>query len=68
MENSTSPPAKRDRRRVQLLCSFCGKGGSEVERLIAGPGVYICNECVELCAQVLAEERAQDQSAGPTDT
>ena len=36
-------------------CSFCGKMQDEVQRLIAGPGVYICNECVELCESILEE-------------
>ena len=36
-------------------CSFCGKGQDQVKRLIAGPGVYICNACVELCNEVLAD-------------
>jgi hypothetical protein len=38
-------------------CSFCGKPKSEVGRLIAGPGVYICNECVGLCNEIIAEEQ-----------
>jgi len=38
------------------MCSFCGKGHSEVKKLIAGPGVYICNECVELCVSILDKE------------
>ena len=42
--------------RKQLRCSFCGKPQDKVERLIAGPGVCICNECVELCQSVLDEE------------
>lgn len=37
-------------------CAFCGKPGDEVQRLIAGPAVYICNECVGLCEQILANE------------
>ena len=37
-----------------LLCSFCGKEQTQVERLIAGPGVYICNECVAVCNRTLA--------------
>ena len=37
-------------------CSFCGKGQNEVKRLIAGPGVYICNECVDLCNDILGED------------
>ncbi len=36
-------------------CSFCGKPNTAVERLVAGPGVYICNECVGLCAEIVAE-------------
>ncbi|MHB1499043.1 MAG: ClpX C4-type zinc finger protein [Acidimicrobiales bacterium] len=39
-----------------LGCSFCGKDQHEVLRLVAGPGVYICNECVDLCNQIIAEE------------
>src|SRR6266481_9158245 len=38
------------------LCSFCGKSHSEVKKLIAGPGVYICDNCVVLCKQVLDKE------------
>lgn len=47
--------AKFDDRRV-LKCSFCGKTQDQVKRLIAGPGVYICNECVELCLSILEDE------------
>ncbi|MCX5716980.1 MAG: ATP-dependent Clp protease ATP-binding subunit ClpX [Nitrospirae bacterium] len=39
-----------------LKCSFCGKGQDEVKKLIAGPTVYICNECVELCNEIMADE------------
>jgi hypothetical protein len=39
-----------------LLCSFCGKSKRQVEKLIAGPNVYICDECVELCTEILEEE------------
>jgi len=39
-----------------LKCSFCGKSQDQVRKLIAGPGVYICNECVELCNEILEEE------------
>ncbi|MBU4320809.1 MAG: ATP-dependent Clp protease ATP-binding subunit ClpX [Thermodesulfovibrionales bacterium] len=39
-----------------LKCSFCGKGQAEVKKLIAGPTVYICNECVELCNEIMADE------------
>jgi hypothetical protein len=43
--------------KVGLICSFCGKGQSEVEKIIAGPAVYICDECVELCNEIISEER-----------
>jgi len=46
--------AKYDER--QLRCSFCGKPQEQVRRLIAGPNVYICNECVELCQEIIEEE------------
>jgi ATP-dependent Clp protease ATP-binding subunit ClpX len=39
-----------------LKCSFCGKSQEQVKRLIAGPGVYICDECIELCSEIIAEE------------
>ncbi|MCL1809713.1 MAG: ATP-dependent Clp protease ATP-binding subunit ClpX [Clostridiales bacterium] len=42
----------------QLKCSFCGKPQEQVRRLIAGPGVYICDECIELCQDIIAEEFA----------
>lgn len=40
----------------QLKCSFCGKNQEQVRRLIAGPGVYICDECIELCSEIIADE------------
>lgn len=40
----------------QLKCSFCGKTQDQVKRLIAGPGVYICDECIELCSEIIADE------------
>lgn len=42
------------------MCSFCGKSHSEVKKLIAGPGVYICNECIEVCSTILEKELADD--------
>ena len=42
----------------QLKCSFCGKAQDQVRRLIAGPGVYICDECIELCREIIEEEFA----------
>ncbi len=47
----------KDNNFERVHCSFCGKPDSQVERLIAGPGVYICNECVALCNDLLHEER-----------
>lgn len=45
----------------EVRCSFCGKTQSEVKKLIAGPGVYICNECVETCIQLLDDELDYDK-------
>jgi ATP-dependent Clp protease ATP-binding subunit ClpX len=42
-----------------LYCSFCGKLNSEVEILIAGPTVFICNECVDLCTGIIAIQRSE---------
>ena len=44
-------------------CSFCGKSQKQVQQLIAGPGVYICDECVELCNEII-EERMAETSEG----
>jgi len=44
-----------------LSCSFCGKGQREVKKLIAGPGVYICDECIGLCNDIIAEEVEKDE-------
>ncbi len=41
----------------QLQCSFCGKGERETDKLIHGPRVYICAECVELCSEIIEDER-----------
>ena len=49
-----------------LKCSFCGKSQEQVRKLIAGPGVYICDECVELCNEILDEELFDTNSAPPT--
>jgi ATP-dependent Clp protease ATP-binding subunit ClpX len=47
---------------TDLLCSFCGKSQSEVKKLIAGPGVYICDECIELCNDIIAEEYEKEET------
>ncbi|ABB14814.1 ATP-dependent Clp protease ATP-binding subunit ClpX [Carboxydothermus hydrogenoformans] len=44
----------------QLKCSFCGKHQDQVRKLVAGPGVYICDECIELCNEIIEEELADD--------
>ncbi len=46
----------------QLTCSFCGKAQEEVKKLIAGPAVYICDECIELCKDIIAEEAQLDET------
>ena len=46
-----------------LLCSFCGKSQDEVKKLIAGPSVYICDECIQLCNEIIAEEYGQEAEA-----
>jgi ATP-dependent Clp protease ATP-binding subunit ClpX len=46
-----------------LFCSFCGKSQAEVKKLIAGPAVYICNECVTLCNDIIAEEVEKEEAA-----
>jgi ATP-dependent Clp protease ATP-binding subunit ClpX len=50
-----------------LSCSFCGKSQREVKKLIAGPTVYICDECIELCNDIIAEEGSRDSQKGPSD-
>lgn len=44
----------------QLKCSFCGKTQEQVKKLVAGPGVYICDECIELCNEIIEEELSDD--------
>ncbi|NLM98169.1 MAG: ATP-dependent Clp protease ATP-binding subunit ClpX, partial [Halanaerobiaceae bacterium] len=44
----------------QLKCSFCGKSQDQVRKLVAGPGVYICDECIELCNEIIEEELNDD--------
>ena len=45
------------------MCSFCGKSHSEVKKLIAGPGVYICNECIEVCSTILEKELSDEEQS-----
>jgi ATP-dependent Clp protease ATP-binding subunit ClpX len=47
---------KKDGNETKLFCSFCGKSQDVVKKLVAGPGVYICDECIELCNEIVSEE------------
>lgn len=49
-------------------CSFCGKSQSEVQKVVAGPGVFICNECVALCQEIIDQELAEDRTEAETFT
>ena len=53
-----------DTKDKQLFCSFCGKNQSEVKKLIAGPSVYICDECVSLCNDIIKEDLTEKDSEG----
>lgn len=52
--------AKKEGSLGTLNCSFCGKSQKEVKKLIAGPGVYICDECIDLCNDIIAEEKDRE--------
>src|SRR5271167_4397361 len=54
--------AKHDDRSGNLVCSFCGKSQDEVRKLIAGPTVYICDECIDLCNDIIAEETDSEEA------
>lgn len=51
----------------ELVCSFCGKSQDEVKKLIAGPSVYICDECVSLCSEIIEEEYEQEEKSKQKD-
>ena len=53
-------PQNRNNKEKELICNFCGKSQDEVERMIIGPGVNICNECIELCYSLLDEDGKPD--------
>ena len=55
---------KNDVSNDDLLCSFCGKSQDEVKKLIAGPSVYICDECIQLCNEIIDEEYSQEGEEG----
>jgi ATP-dependent Clp protease ATP-binding subunit ClpX len=54
--------ARPDKGNAALRCSFCGKSQNDVRKLIAGPTVYICDECIELCNDIIAEEWEEEKS------
>lgn len=49
--------------KTDVRCSFCGKPQDEVKKLVAGPGVYICNECIDLCKEIIDEEMQDDMAS-----
>ena len=55
-----------DKNRHTLVCSFCNRSQEEVRKLIAGPSVYICDECIDLCNDIIAEEVDTENPASPT--
>ncbi|MGZ3310514.1 MAG: ClpX C4-type zinc finger protein [Xanthobacteraceae bacterium] len=58
--------AQRLRPQANLRCSFCGRTSDQVERLVAGPSVYICDECIKTCVAVL-EQAGNPPSSPPAD-
>jgi len=58
---------RRDENNGNLCCSFCGKSQKEVKKLIAGPTVYICDECIALCNDIIAEEVEKDEPSAGAD-
>jgi hypothetical protein len=64
---SNSPQNEKDSAaKPKLICSFCGKDQDQVRKLIAGPSVYICDECVDLCNDILEGECEHETPAGQT--
>jgi len=61
-------PKDDDRRDKQVVCSFCHKRQEQVDKLIAGQGVYICNECVELCQTIIEEDKPRSRKASISDS
>jgi hypothetical protein len=56
VEDAGGPEGLRNRPRRKLHCSFCGKHQDEVRKLVAGPNVFICDECVNLCKSIMDED------------
>lgn len=55
-------------RRRQLSCSFCGKKETEISKLVAGPKVYICNECVTLASRIMSDDSSGDALSPETES
>ncbi|MFW6054628.1 MAG: ClpX C4-type zinc finger protein, partial [Thermodesulfobacteriota bacterium] len=53
---------EKEGRMQELCCSFCAKTQEEVQRLIAGPDVYICDECISLCNEILTHDKISEES------
>jgi len=51
--------ARKNEGNDHFFCSFCGKNQKEVKKLIAGPSVYICNECIKLCGEIIDDEEKE---------
>lgn len=64
MTSDTAPGTAPGKAALQVNCSFCAKPSSAVAKVIAGPGVYICNECIQLCNDILEEEQQASSPAG----
>lgn len=64
-EETTEAALKREIYLDQVKCSFCGKRGRDVEAIVCGatPDIAICNECVDLCGEIMAEEREGSRPA-----
>jgi len=58
-----APPQPKTNRNLE--CSFCGKSEHQVQRLIAGPGVYVCHECLEICNEMLRDDALMEQINAP---
>jgi hypothetical protein len=58
-----TPLIDREKQTNKLYCSFCGKSQDEVARLIAGPAIFICDECVELCLLIIKGKSEEDHHA-----
>ncbi len=64
-QTSECEEAQSGKKQVLLNCSFCGKTQHEVRKLIAGPNVYVCDECVALCNDIITEEASSGDRAPP---